>query len=153
MARRSARTLQRLYSDPAFLERLEQEFEDGYKLKFNLAPPIMGRKSKATGMPVKSEFGAWMLPAFRILKRFKALRGTALDPFGRTEERRTERRLIQDYRDGIERALSGLSGETLPAALELAELPDHVRGFGHVKAKSVTEMETRRKELLAGFEA
>ena len=102
-------------------------------------------------MPVKSEFGAWMLPAFRILKRFKSLRGTALDPFGRTEERRTERRLISDYRDGIELALTRLSKGNLDQVLTLAELPDQVRGFGHVKAKSVSAMKVERAKLMAGL--
>jgi indolepyruvate ferredoxin oxidoreductase len=139
----------RLYSDPAFLKRLEAEFEDGYKLRLNLAPPILGRRN-ARGEPVKSEFGPWMFRVLRWLARMRKLRGTALDPFGRTEERRMERRLIADYREMIEGVLGDLSPATLPLAVDLAGLPDQVRGFGHVKRRSVEEMEARKAELLAG---
>lgn len=149
MAYKDEYEVARLYSDPAFLQRLESEFEDGYTLKFNLAPPIMGKKSQTTGMPIKTEFGSWMLSGFRFLRRLKALRGTPLDPFGRTEERKLERQLISDYRVLIESQLSGLSASTLPKAVALAELPDRVRGFGHVKLRSIEDMRTEQAELLA----
>ncbi|MEM7188951.1 MAG: indolepyruvate ferredoxin oxidoreductase family protein, partial [Pseudomonadota bacterium] len=149
MAYKDEYEVARLYSDPKFLERLEAEFEDGYKLKFNLAPPIMGKKSKTTGEPVKSEFGPWMLNGFRLLKRLKPLRGTRLDPFGHTAERKLERAMIEEYQRMMGETLDKLSRANMATAVEMAELPDQIRGFGHVKLASIKKVRARKKELLA----
>ena len=141
----------RLYTDPTFLEKLDAQFEPGYTLKFNLAPPLISRINPATGKPMKREFGDWMLHGFRILAKFKRLRGSALDIFGRSAERRMERQLIGDYEQLVADILPGLSAQKLQTALELANLPDGIRGFGHVKEKAVGEVETRKNELLAAF--
>ena len=79
------------------------------RLRFNLAPPLLAPRDPKTGLPRKMEFGPWMLHAFRLLARFKGLRGTRLDPFGWTEERRMERRLIGEYRSMVEGLLPTLS--------------------------------------------
>jgi indolepyruvate ferredoxin oxidoreductase len=137
----------------ASLDRLVAErFEGVREVRFHLAPPIFGKKDTA-GNPVKSEFGPWMMRAFRLLAKFKALRGTALDPFGRTEERRMERRLIADYEADLERLLAGLAPETQAIAVARAALPLEIRGFGHVKAKAAEAAEARRAELMAAFAA
>jgi indolepyruvate ferredoxin oxidoreductase len=121
-------------------------------MRFHLAPPILGRKD-AQGRPVKSEFGPWMLRAFGVLAKFKALRGTPLDPFGRTAERRMERRLIAEYEADIDRVQAAATPETREIALALAELPLAIRGFGHVKAAAAEAAARRRAELLAAYEA
>jgi indolepyruvate ferredoxin oxidoreductase len=90
-----------------------------------------------------------MLTAFRLLAPLKTLRGTALDVFGRTEERRTERQLIADYRQTLEQVLSGLNADKHTLALELARLPEAIKGFGHVKERNLKAARTRWQALLA----
>jgi indolepyruvate ferredoxin oxidoreductase len=137
----------------ASLERLVAERFDGVRaMRFHLAPPIFGRKD-AAGRPVKSEFGPWMLRAFKVLARFKALRGTPLDPFGRTEERRMERALIAEYEADMARMIAGLTPATRDIVLERARLPLEIRGFGHVKAAAAAAAAERRAALLAAFDA
>jgi indolepyruvate ferredoxin oxidoreductase len=142
----------RLHLDPAVLRRLEETFEPGFRLRFNLAPPVLSRPDPRTGRAAKREFGRWMVPVFRLLAGLKGLRGTAFDPFGRTEERRVERQLIADYEALMTRILPMLTADTLPLAVELAALPAMVRGFGHVKLGNVEAMKARREELLARFD-
>jgi indolepyruvate ferredoxin oxidoreductase len=129
-----------------------EHFTDVRAMRFHLAPPILGRKD-AQGRPVKSEFGPWMLRAFGVLAKFKGLRGTPLDPFGRTGERRMERRLIADYEADIDRVQAAAMPETREIAVALAELPLAIRGFGHVKAVAAEAAALRRAELLAAYEA
>ncbi len=107
-------------------------FTEVRAMRFHLAPPILGRRD-ASGMPRKQEFGPWMLRAFEILQRFKALRGTPFDPFGYTAERRMERALIAEYQRDMDAAQAALTPATRDAAIELAALPLAIRGFGHVK--------------------
>jgi indolepyruvate ferredoxin oxidoreductase len=134
------------------LERaVAERFEGVRAIRFHLAPPILGRRD-AEGNPVKQEFGPWMLTAFRILARFRFLRGTPLDPFGRTEERHAERRLIADYEADLDRIIAGWRPERRAIALERASLPDGIRGFGHVKARAIAAAEERRAELMAAFD-
>ena len=121
-------------------------------MRFHLAPPILGGKD-AEGRPRKRVFGPWMLGAFRVLSRFKWLRGTPLDPFGHTAERRLERALIADYEKDMDTVIGGLSPATRDIAIELAELPLQIRGFGHVKAAAAAAAEARRSELKAAFAA
>jgi indolepyruvate ferredoxin oxidoreductase len=123
----------RLYADPGFAQRLADTFEGAPKLRFHLAPPLLARRG-ADGRLQKASYGPWVMSAFKVLARFKRLRGTPFDPFGHTGERRGERALIARYQDSVGAALSALSERTLAAAVELASLPEHIRGFGHVKA-------------------
>ncbi len=127
-------------------------FTDVRRMTFHLAPPILGRRD-ANGVPVKSEFGPWMLRAFGLLARMKGLRGTRWDPFGRSAERRMERAAIVEYERDMARVETGLTARTLPIAVELAELPLRIRGFGHVKEAAARAAAVRRAELLAAFEA
>jgi indolepyruvate ferredoxin oxidoreductase len=143
----------RLYTDPAFARKIEGMFEGGYKLKFHLAPPIFNKPDPRTGEARKSEFGGWMMPAFRILAKLKRLRGTALDIFGYTEERRTERRLVTDYEHTVAELLAHLDRENLKLAVEIASIPEHIRGFGHVKRRHLEEAKKKESALLAAFRA
>jgi indolepyruvate ferredoxin oxidoreductase len=141
----------RLYADGEFARKVEAMFEGDYKLVFHLAPPLLARPDPQTGEPRKMRFGPWMMTCFRLLARLKALRGGALDVFGRTAERRMERQLIADYERNIESVLAGLGRDNHALAVELAGLPESIRGYGHVKEKAVTQARAREAELLAAL--
>jgi indolepyruvate ferredoxin oxidoreductase len=151
MAYKDEYEVARLYTDGRFEERLAAQFEGDYKLIFNLAPPLLARRN-AQGELTKREFGPWMFGVFRMLARLRRLRGTPLDIFGRTPERRMERQLIKDYEVLIDRLVASLDEVRLPIAVELAELPDRIRGFGHVKERHLKDAMARQEELLAQYE-
>ena len=148
MAYKDEYEVARLHSDPAFHAKLAQQFEGDFSLKVHLAPPLWAKKNER-GELIKRPFGPFMFTAFKWLARFKGLRGTAFDPFGRTEERRTERALIAEYRQDIERLLPGLDADRHALVLEIARLPEQIRGFGHVKERHLKAARERRAELLA----
>ena len=147
MAYKDEYEVARLFSDPAFEEKLRSTFDGDLKIKFNLAPPLLAKRD-ANGHFIKAEYGSWMKYAFRLLAKMKSLRHTALDPFGYTEERRTERRLIRDYGAAVDEALAVLNKENANLVTELASLPEKVRGFGHVKAKNIATFDEKRDGLL-----
>jgi indolepyruvate ferredoxin oxidoreductase len=126
-------------------------FEGDFKLKFHLAPPLVSKVDPATGEARKSEFGPWMMTALRLLAGLKGLRGTAFDIFGYTEERRTERRLIGEYEAVTAELLDRLDRDNHGLAVEIARIPEHVRGFGHVKRRHLAEAKKKEAELLAAF--
>jgi indolepyruvate ferredoxin oxidoreductase len=148
MAYKDEYEVARLYSDGSFAAKLAKQFTGDFTLKFHLAPPIRGRVDGFTGKPVKSEFGPWMMTGFRLLAKMKHLRGTRLDIFGRTAERQMERQLIADYRSLLETLLANPALARSELALELAGLPDMIRGFGHVKEANVAKARQRQAELL-----
>ncbi|MGR3437467.1 indolepyruvate ferredoxin oxidoreductase family protein [Salipiger abyssi] len=125
-------------------------FEDGFKMSFHLAPPMLS-KTGPDGRPVKKRYGEGMLRGFRVLAKLKGLRGTPLDPFGRTAERRMERALIAEYEADMAEVLPKVTPETLDATVALAELPLSIRGFGPVKEKNQQQAAKRREELLAAI--
>jgi indolepyruvate ferredoxin oxidoreductase len=141
----------RLYADGAFAKKIEGMFEGDYKVTFHLAPPLLARPDPRTGEPKKMQLGPWMMLPFRLLAKLKFLRGTALDVFGRTAERRMERDLIAEYEQSVDSLLAGLTRENHALAVEIASLPEAIRGFGHVKAKSVQAARAKQAELLARF--
>jgi indolepyruvate ferredoxin oxidoreductase len=141
----------RLYSDGEFRKELEAAFEGEYSLVFHLAPPLLAKPDPRTGEPKKMRFGPWMMSAFRVLAMLKGLRGTAFDFFGRTEERRTERALIAEYEQTVSQLLAGLSRDNHALAVQIASLPEEIRGFGHIKAKSIAAARSKREQLLAGW--
>jgi indolepyruvate ferredoxin oxidoreductase len=149
MAYKDEYEVARLYADPAFMNAVRAQFEGDYRLGFNLAPPAIAERDPLTGHLKKRTFGSWMLPAFRILAKLKFLRGTPLDLFGRTEERRTERRLIGEYETLLAELEAGLNAGNHPLAVELASLPEQIRGFGHVKEANLKKVKAREAELLA----
>ena len=143
----------RLHASPEFRRRLEATFEGDFRLEFHLAPPLLARRDPNTGEPRKRRYGAWMMRVFSVLSKLRRLRGTMLDPFGYTEERRRERRLIERYEQVVSSCIDGLDHTNHAIAVEIASLPDRIRGFGHVKARSIEEAERREAELLARFGA
>jgi indolepyruvate ferredoxin oxidoreductase len=141
----------RLHSDPAFREKVAAMFDGDYKLNFHLAPPLLAKPDPVTGKPTKMRFGPWMMGAFGALARLRFLRGTALDVFGYTEERRMERALIGEYEKLIDELLGKLAADSHAVAIELASLPEEIRGYGHVKARHLQEARAKQADLLARF--
>ncbi len=139
----------RLHSDAGFRQSIAAQFEGPYRLNFYLAPPILARRDPRTGIARKRRFGGWLTSVFSVLARFKFLRGTPLDPFGYSLERRTERALIGEYESVIDEVLTRLDARNHALAVELACLPEHIRGFGHVKAASLEAARAQREQLLA----
>lgn len=131
--------------------KAEAEFDGDLKLTYHLAPPLLGG-TDPVGRPKKRAFGAWFERAAPLLAKMKGLRGTALDPFGRSAERVTERKLIADYEADMQRLAAGLSDANTEVALEIAALPLSIRGFGPVKEASVVAADTKRRALWAKFE-
>ncbi|MGV6393235.1 indolepyruvate ferredoxin oxidoreductase family protein [Pseudomonas caspiana] len=127
----------RLYSNGDFTRQLQEQFEGDYRIEFHLAPSWLAKRDKHTGEPRKRSFGPWMLNAFGLLAKFKFLRGTGFDPFGRSLERRQERELIDAYVSDLELILHNLNAVNRHTALELARLPEKIRGYGHVKEASM----------------
>ena len=145
MAYKDEYEVARLYSDGEFQRKLQNQFEGDYEVRFNLAPPLFSKREAGTGHLVKQEFGSWMMKAFQLLARFRFLRGTTLDVFGYTQERKQERADIEHYRLLVDKLLPDLTEENYTAAQELVALPEKLRGFGHIK--------DRNRELLALREA
>jgi len=139
----------RLFIDGKFERQLRDQFEGDFKFSFNLAPPILGGGKDALGRPKKRAFGAWMLPVFRTLAKFRFLRGTALDIFGYSADRKMERDLIAGYEKDVATVLSLLSPVNADIAVELLSLPDRIRGYGPVKEKAVNDAKARYAQLAA----
>jgi indolepyruvate ferredoxin oxidoreductase len=154
MAYKDEYEVARLLSDPAFTAKAKDQFAgEALTLKFHLAPPLFARINPATGEPRKIELGEWMLPLFRLLARFKGLRGGALDVFGRTEERKTERKLIADYEALVDELLAKLTPSNHSVAVALAAIPQKIRGYGHVKMRHLAAAKAEEAVLLEQFRA
>ena len=143
----------RLYTDGEFMKRLNEQFEGDFKLTFHLAPPILERKNPTSGEPVKRTFGPWVLWAFKVLARMKGLRGTAFDVFGHSGERKQERSLIRVYEETVEEILGRLTPQTHALAVELASIPEHIRGFGPVKQRHLKDAQKKQAELITALRA
>jgi indolepyruvate ferredoxin oxidoreductase len=137
----------RLYTDGSFEKRLRDQFEGDFKIKFNLAPPILPSGVDALGRPKKRQFGPWMMPVFRTLAKLRRLRGTPFDVFGYNKDRRLERALIAGYEKDVETVLRQLSPLTHDIAVEILSLPDQIRGYGPVKEKSIHDAKVRYEQL------
>ncbi len=153
MAYKDEYEVARLYTDGEFLRKLRHQFAGKYRLEFHLAPPTFAARDPATGELQKRAFGPWVFAAFKLLARFKFLRGTAFDPFGRTPERRMERRLIADYRAVVDELAAALTPANHALAVEIARVPERIRGFGHVKERAVAIAKASEAALLAAFRA
>ncbi len=141
----------RLYADGTFLNRLAARVEGDYRLEFHLAPPLVAKRDPETGHLRKRAYGPWVLVVFKFLARLKGLRGGPFDVFGRTEERRRERALIVEYERVVAELIEGLTPDNHRLAVEIASLPERIRGFAHVKARHIDEAKAREAELLAAF--
>ena len=150
MAYKDEYEVARLHTDRAFLGRVHAMFEGDFKLNYHLAPPAFSAKNDK-GELQKRPFGPWMQTAFKVLAPFKVLRGTPLDPFGRTEERQTERALIGEYRASIEEILSKLEAGNYATAVEIARIPEMIKGYGHVKARHLATARPQWAALMTAF--
>jgi len=152
MAYKDEYEVARLYTSGEFRRRLEQQFEGDFKLHFHLAPPLLAKKD-AQGHLVKREFGPWVFTVFKVIAKLRGLRGTPLDLFGYTEERRGERRLIAEYASRIDSLLRDLTAGKLDTAVAIASIPEHIRGYGHVKDAHLVAARAREAALLAEWYA
>jgi len=141
----------RLHSDGEMRKKIEGMFEGDYKVVYHLAPPLLAKTDPLTGEPKKMRFGSWTLVLFKILAKLKGLRSGPFDPFGYTQERKTERALIREYEDAVERLLAGLTPQNHATAIQIASLPEEIRGYGHIKLKSIATARKKRDELLSSL--
>lgn len=152
MAYKDEYEVARLHTDVAFTSKISEMFEGDFKIVHHLAPPTTAQKDDK-GQLKKKAYGPWMRKAMGVLAGMKGLRGTALDPFGRTEERKTERALIVEYRQCIETLLKDLSADKLALAVEIASIPEEVRGYGHVKERNLAAARTKWQGLMQRWNA
>jgi indolepyruvate ferredoxin oxidoreductase len=154
MAYKDEYEVARLYSDGSFLRQARSEIA-GESLRFfvHLAPPLLARIDRVTGEPKKLAFGPWIFPAFKLLAKFKLLRGSAFDPFGYSRERRTERALIADYERMLTEVLAKLDAGNHHIAVALAAIPEKIRGFGHVKMRHLQAAKAEEAALMEQFRA
>jgi len=140
----------RLYTSGDFERRIREQFEGAYELRFHLAPPLLAQRD-AAGRLKKREYGPWVLRAFKLLARMRRLRGTALDVFGYTEERRTERALIGEYEQLVAAVIDGMTDDNFALAVRLLALPERIKGYGHVKEKNLADVRKEQAVLLEQF--
>jgi len=150
MAYKDEYEVARLHTDRAFLGRVNAMFEGDFKLNYHLAPPVFSAKNDK-GELQKRPFGPWMQTAFKLLAPLKVLRGTPLDPFGRTEERQSERALIDQYRASIEEVLGQLAAGNHATAVEIARIPEMIKGYGHVKARHLATARPQWAALMTAY--
>jgi indolepyruvate ferredoxin oxidoreductase len=151
MAYKDEYEVARLYTETDFLKRVAERFEGRYELNFHLAPPLLAGRDLENGSLRKHSYGPWMLGAFRMLAKLRRLRGTPLDIFGRSQDRRCERRLIGEYEVTLEEIAERLSPANHATAVELASLPLEIRGFGHVKQANLARTKAKEALLLTRF--
>jgi indolepyruvate ferredoxin oxidoreductase len=143
----------RLYTDPRFTAALENQFTGDYRLAFHLAPPWLARRDRDSGRPRKRRFGQWILHGFKLLACLRGLRGTPFDPFGYADDRRLERQLLRAYESRMEELIGKLSAENHALAVEIASIPEGIRGYGHVKRAHVAAAREKETELLQALSA
>jgi len=153
MAYKDEYEVARLHADPAFRAQIAAQFEGDYKLAFHLAPPLLARRKAGAEAPTKIKLGAWMMPVFRALAHCKVLRGSVLDVFSFTQERKRERALRDRFLTFARSLALTLREDNLDMALQLAQLPDQVRGYGHIKLSALDSFDAQWTTLLAQFQA
>ncbi len=139
----------RLHSSPEFVESLKQQFEGDFRIAFNLAPPGLTGRDELTGEPRKKEYGAWILPVFRTLAKLKVLRGTPLDVFGYTAERRMERGLIIRYEQTVDEIIRHGTACNYQAVVRAASMVEKIRGYGHVKERNFKSVDAEWADAVA----
>ncbi|MBE7367381.1 indolepyruvate ferredoxin oxidoreductase family protein [Ramlibacter pallidus] len=152
MAYKDEYEVARLHADTGFREKVEAQFEGDFKVHYHLAPPLIAKKNEK-GELVKRKFGPWTYQLFRVLARLKGLRGTPLDVFGYTEERRTERALVDEYRATVEELIGRLQPGNHALAVEIANLPEQIRGYGHVKERNLAAVRPQWQRLMEQWRA
>jgi len=151
MAYKDEYEVARLYAETDFRKQIRNTFKGNYKVKFHLAPPLFAKRDPVTGHLCKKQYGPWMMRAFGLVARFRFLRGRWLDPFGHSAERRMERQLIRDYATLAAELCENLDEDNHALAVELASIPEHIRGYGHVKERHLERAKKREAELLKRF--
>jgi indolepyruvate ferredoxin oxidoreductase len=152
MAYKDEYEVARLYADPAFRQRLNEEFEGDFKFKVNLAPQLFNTRDSRTGRAKKWAIPSWAaMPAFQVLARGRTLRGSKLDLFGRTSHRRAERARIGEYEALLQELCATVTESTHGIAVQLASLPDDIRGFDTVKDESAAVADEKRAILLEEY--
>jgi indolepyruvate ferredoxin oxidoreductase len=149
MAYKDEYEVARLHTDPAFTDKIASMFEGDYRIVHYLAPPVTAERNDKGELVKKRYDGAWVRKAFGLLAKLKGLRGGPLDVFGRTEERRTERALIQEYRACIDELLGGLNAGNVALAAQIARIPEEIRGYGHVKERHLKAAREKWDALMA----
>jgi indolepyruvate ferredoxin oxidoreductase len=153
MAYKDEYEVARLHMQSGFRDELKREFEDGFSIKYHLAPPFLPSGHDARGRPRKRAFGQWIQMPLTVLARLKVLRGTALDPFGYTAERRAERELVTWYEGAIDRMLDRLDATHLPELVAIAKAPMEICGYGPVKDTAIAKVKPEVERLLANLTA
>jgi indolepyruvate ferredoxin oxidoreductase len=152
MAYKDEYEVARLYTNGHFERQVASAFEgENLRYEFHLAPPLLARRDPATGLPRKMSFGPWMMKAFRVLAGLKLLRGTPLDVFGYTHERRAERQLVREFEGLIEEIVTKLNADNHAVAVGLANIAQKIRGFGHIKDRNLKAAKAEEADLLAKF--
>lgn len=150
MAYKDEYEVARLYTSGDFEKRVREQFDGDYKFHFHLAPPLLARRA-SEGKLRKGEFGPWVFTAFKLLAKLRGLRGGTFDIFGKTAERRLERRTISDYIATLDELLAGLNADHHALAVEIAAIPEQIRGYGHVKEAHYAKAKARSDELLEAW--
>jgi indolepyruvate ferredoxin oxidoreductase len=148
MAYKDEYEVARLHTQTGFMERIQNSFEGDFKVHYHLAPPLWSKRN-SQGELVKRKFGPIMLTGFKVLAKLKGLRGTKLDYFGKTEERQTERALIREYMQHLDRVLTSLNSDTHSHAVKVAQVPENIKGYGHVKERNIRAARTLWASLSA----
>lgn len=141
----------RLHTQTGFLNKVRQEYGDKAKLRFHLAPPLLSHSVDSRGRPRKRVFGAWMIPVFRVLASLRGLRGTRLDPFAWSAERRIERALIEEFEQHVAEILEHLSSHNIDLGVAIIEEYLEIRGYGPVKEEAANKARKKIEERLTGF--
>ena len=151
MAYKDEYEVARLYTNGEFKEKLNNAFEGNLKLKFHVAPPLFAPKDPHTGKLKKITIGSWILPVFKGLSKLKFLRGTIIDPVGKTKERKMERFLIYQYKEDMNKILEEVNSKNLSLAVQIASIPEMIRGYGHVKEEHMKKAALKREQLLESW--
>ena len=150
MAYKDEYEVARLHADRTFLNKVNAMFEGDFKINYNLAPPMISKKNEK-GELQKRQFGPWMLTGFKVLAKLKVLRGSAFDVFGKTDERKMERALIGEYTHSIDTLLKTLNAHNHATAVEVARIPEIIKGYGHVKERNVKTARLQWAGLMKDF--
>ena len=141
----------RLISDTDYVQSLKNQYQGDFKLHFHMAPPGLCKTDPHSGQPVKRRFPELSIMLFKLLRKLKGLRGTAFDPFGRNAERQQERQLIADYKNNLDMIADKLTEKNFDTAVEIAALPEAVKGFGHIKTQNIEKYQSTLQALLKKF--
>jgi indolepyruvate ferredoxin oxidoreductase len=138
----------RLFAETDFMKEVNNTFEGDFKVHFHLAPPIMNRGTDAQGRPRKRQFGPWMFRVFKLLAKFRVLRGTPVDPFSYSSDRKMDRAQLKDYQQLVERIVSELDASNYDTFLQLAELGSEIRGYGPVREQAAEAVQEKHSQLI-----